>query len=78
MLDKEKLEELSKAKRYLCEYYGYKCFTSDKGKCPMTKHDCYDFPTISSMFQRINIKNKNNVANHLIESAKDVGYEVTE
>ena len=67
--------ELSKAKDCLCEYYGRKCFTSEHGKCPMTKYYCYEYPTVSYMLNKVNTsENSIKLINYLIESAEKVGY----
>jgi hypothetical protein len=77
--DKNTLRELTKARDYLCEYYEHKCYTSYNGKCPMTDYFCFEYPSLSSLFSRTSgMKKVNIIINHLIKSAKAVGYEVTE
>ena len=75
MLSKTELNKLSKARNCLCEYYNKKCFTSENGKCPMTKYYCYDYPTISAMYGSFSNRTVANKAiDYLTKHAEKLGY----
>ena len=68
------IKECEVFRKYLCEKYDRKCYTSPMGKCPLANDECWNFLSIKMMYISRNGPAKRELTQHIVEAMKKENY----